>query len=321
MKRTIGFYDDSQRRGGTTRYLSYLLSGIDRQEFDLVFFAPYARPWHKDLVEAGVEVNTLYPEPAAPAPAKPANGSTSNPSDATRLSGRRPRLRLPPAAAWILGTLREIVRLRRLFRKRHVDLLHSNNAGAEPAPIAARLARVPRVIATLHVDSTYDLEGLRGGTRYRLLERACMRSLHHAISVSRATAADWIRRCDLGKQYWRRVTVIHNGVPTGQLRRRRSLEHAKREAGLSDRLVVGSAGRLEPAKGYEYLIRALPGLVQARPDVLVRIAGHGELQQSLTEQARALGVKDHLDFAGFVQDIPGFLESMDMYVQPSLCEA
>jgi glycosyltransferase involved in cell wall biosynthesis len=202
-----------------------------------------------------------------------------------------------------------------------VDLLHSNNAGAEPAPIAARLAGVPQVLATWHVDSTYDLEGLRNGYRYRLLEKTCMRSLHHAISVSRATAADWIARCELGEEYWERVTVIHNGVPAAKLQRTRTVEEAKAALGLSHRLVIESAGRLEAAKGYEYLIRALPEVVRARPDVLVRIAGRGELHAQLAELAGSLGVLDFMEFVGFVDDMRGFLESADIYVQPSLCEA
>jgi glycosyltransferase involved in cell wall biosynthesis len=310
MKKTIGFYDDSERRGGTTRYLSNLLAGINREEFELVFFAPYARAWHKDLTDAGVEIQTLYPEPVAAVTTAPAAASST-----------LPRPTVAPLLRWIVGTLREILNLQKLFRRRQVDVLHSNNAGAEAAPIAARLAGMPRVIATWHVDSTYDLDGVRNGPQYRLLEKSCMRSLHHAISVSRATAVDWIRRCELGESYWKKVTVIYNGVPTGELHRQRSVEEAKRLAGLADRLVVGSTGRLERAKGYEYLIRALPEIVRDQPNVLVRIAGRGELHDQLQEIARSLDVEQHIDFAGFVHDVQGFLESIDVYVQPSLCEA
>jgi glycosyltransferase involved in cell wall biosynthesis len=311
MKKTIGFYDDSQGPGGTTRYLLNLISGLDRSEFDLVFLAPHARSWHSDLVAAGLEVVTLFAEKAAENPVAKA---------ATSPAARAPD-RVPGALAWTLGLTKEVVLLRKLFRRRHVDLLHSNNAGAEAAPIAARMAGVAPVIATWHVDSTYDLAGVRGGWRYRQLEKTCMRSLHHVISVSKATAADWIGRCNLGESYWRRVTVIHNGVDTDKLTRTRSIEDAKAAAGLSGRMVIGSAGRLDAAKGYEYLIRGLPDLVQARPDVLVRIAGRGPLQAELLQLARSLGVERHLDLAGFVDDTRAFLEAVDIYVQPSLCEA
>ena len=314
-KRTIGFFDDSPGPGGTTRYLSNLISGLDRDEFDLVLLALSARAWHRELEPFGVRVVTLAPggpaEPGTPAAA------ASERAPATR--GRQ--VRIPKFVAAWLGLLKEIAQLRRLFRKCRVDLLHSSNAGAEPAPIAARLAGVPIVLATWHVDSTYDLEGTRSGLRYRLLEMLCMRSLHHAISVSHATAADWVRRCRLPKSYGRRITVIHNGIAVDGLRRRVTVAEAKAAAGLGDRLVLGSTGRLEPAKGYEYLIRALPAIVAKYPQTLLRIAGRGELQPGLAELARSLAVEGNLEFTGFVSDIQSFLETLDIYIQPSQCEA
>jgi glycosyltransferase involved in cell wall biosynthesis len=312
-KKTIGFFDGSSGPGGTTRYLFNLISGLSRDDFDLVLFALVPYPWHREFESLGVRVLTL----AAVEAATPV--STESGRDSTQR--HRSHIRIPKCVAWWLGLLKEVMQLRRLFRKVPVDLLHSNNAGAEPAPIAARLAGVPIVLATWHVDSTYDLEGTRSGLHYRLLEMACMRSLHHAISVSHATAADWVRRCHLPKSYRRRITVIHNGIAVEALRRRVTVAEAKAAAGLADKLVLGSTGRLEPAKGYEYLIRALPAIVAKYPETLLRIAGRGELQSRLGELARSLGVAGNLEFTGFVLDIRSFLETLDIYVQPSLCEA
>jgi glycosyltransferase involved in cell wall biosynthesis len=314
MKKVIAFHDESGGLGGTTRYLLSLLGGIDRNEFDLIFFALRSAPWHERLVAGGVEVHTLRSAEPLPSPA----AVTAHSGDA-RGAARKPKL--PPGIAWSLGLAREIAELKRLFGRRHFDLLHTNQAGAEPAPIAARMGGASCILATWHVDSTYDLNRERDGTRYRFLEKACMRSLDHAISVSKATACDWIKRCRLGNEYWQRVSVIHNGVDLRDLRRQRSIEAAKAAEGLAGRLVIVSTGRLDAAKGYEYLIRALPDVVRTRPDVLVRIAGRGELLEPLKQLASATGVNRHIDFVGFTQDVRGFLETGDIYVQPSLCEA
>jgi glycosyltransferase involved in cell wall biosynthesis len=307
-KKTIAYFDDSPQLSGTTRYILTLISEIDRDRYNPVFFAPRASPWHSRLRDAGVDVYTVLPAlpEAGPPPVAAAPPSAA---------------KAPPALGWWLGLAGELRLLRRLFQLRQVDLLHSNNAGTEPAPVAARLAGVPRVIATWHVDSTYDLDGIRSGFRYRTLEKACMRSLHHAIAVSRSTAADWIARCGLGESYWEKVTVVLNGVPADRLIRHESVDSAKAALGLTGRLIVGSVGRLEAAKGYEYLIRGLPELVRARPDVLLRILGRGELRIPLAELARSLGVESHIEFVDFVEDIHEFVESIDIYVQPSLCEA
>jgi glycosyltransferase involved in cell wall biosynthesis len=115
--------------------------------------------------------------------------------------------------------------------------------------------------------------------------------------------------------------VIHNRVDVSRLKRRLSLDEAKRDQGLVGKFVIGSMGRLEQAKGYEYLVRVLPQIRKHHPEAVVRIAGRGPLLDSLTELAIALGASDQVRFQGFTDNVSGFLESMDIYVQPSLCEA
>jgi glycosyltransferase involved in cell wall biosynthesis len=310
-KYVIGYYDESKGPGGTTRYLLTLLAGLNQDEFQPVLFALEDRAWHKDAVALGAKI-VLLKESKDPIPAS-APGPVSS----------RPRpIKLPKKIAWILGTAREISALRQLFNKHAVDLLHSNNAGAEPAPIAARISRVPHVLATLHVDPSYDLENLRNSWNDRLLEMISMRAQHHSIAVSEATACAWIRRCHFSKRRAAdAITVIHNGVDPTRLERTQSIQAAKAKRGWDDKLVIGSVGRLEAAKGYEYLLRALPEIFKAHPDVVVRIAGSGELLGTLKDLAAELGLGDRVEFLGFTANVKDFLESIDIYVQPSLCEA
>jgi glycosyltransferase involved in cell wall biosynthesis len=312
MKKTIGFFDCSTG-GGTARYFSILISGMSRDEFDLILFALSPQAWHRELESLGVRVVTLAPGTAAGA-----SPEGQGPDPPKR---RRRRIPLPKSFGWWLWMVLQTIKLRRLFKEHPVDLLHWNNIGVEAAPFAARLAGVSVVLSTLHVDSTYDLDGSRRGLQYRLLDMLCMRSLHHSISVSRATAVEWFRRCRLPESYWRKVTIVHNGISVESLRRRLPLAQAKAQAGLTGRLVIGCLGRLQPAKGYEFLIRALPSIVAAYPQTLLRIAGPGTLLPQLTDLARSLGVERHLEFTGHTADIRSFLEAIDIFVQPSLCEA
>lgn len=316
--RTIGYYDDGASRGGTTRYLMELLEALDRQRFQPVFFAPQERDWHADLRALDVEVVTLRAATRGDAP----TGAVPSLSPAGPPGAGKRCFRPPAGLAWSAGVALELRRLERLFRQRPVDLLHSNNTGAEVAPIAARLAGIPRVLGTWHVDSTYDLAGSRGALRYRLLERASMLALHRAIAVSEATRQDWLVRCRLGARYEGRVIVIHNGIAPERVERQQPREAARARFNLpTAAVVVGSLGRLDPAKGYEYLIRALPEIVRAEPRALVAIAGRGPLETELRELARHRGVESAVRFLGFVANVREALECMDIYVQPSLCEA
>ena len=85
--------------------------------------------------------------------------------------------------------------------------------------------------------------------------------------------------------------------------------------------MIVSVGRLEPAKGYETLIRALPEIVRAVPSAQVIIGGQGFLKERLLELAESTGLKDRVHFIGFRDEVRDILESGDIYVQSSLCDA
>jgi glycosyltransferase involved in cell wall biosynthesis len=217
----------------------------------------------------------------------------------------------------IAGFLKSAYRLAKHLRAFQFDLFHTQNTGCEEAPLAARLAGIPRIVGTFHTDSTYDLHSERSSWGYRFLERLSNRSLHRAIAVSAATGRNWQRRTFLPSP---RITTIHNGIDAGKFRRQNSRAAAKLKLDLPhDAFVVLGLGRLDEAKGFADLIAAAGMLHAAVPKLLVLIAGEGPLRQSLQNQAQSLGVNVH--FAGFVSEIQPLLDAADLFALPSLCEA
>jgi glycosyltransferase involved in cell wall biosynthesis len=199
-----------------------------------------------------------------------------------------------------------------------VDLFHSQNTGCEEAPVAARWAGVPHVVGTFHVGSTCDIQRQRNGPRYRVLEMVSNRCLHTAIGVSQAAAQDWIQRSWIPKS---RVHVIHNGIDPDKFRRRLQRAEARARLGLGDvEPVIGSVGRLDEAKGYEYLLAAAAALGSEFPGLQVVLAGDGPVFPQLRDQAGKLGIAERVHFLGFQQDVQPVLDSLDVFVLPSLSE-
>ena len=310
----IGYYDDGEHRAGTGRYLCEIIGALDRTRYRPVFFAPRSRAWHHDLRELDVQI--VYPAGVETEPLlKLVN--TTEPLPEMRKTKHRPRLPVPLAFA--LGTGKEIRNLRRLFVREPVALLHSNNTGAEPAPIAARWAGIPHVLGTFHVLPSYDLDGLRNGSRYRLLEAASMRALHHAIACCDAARKDWQVRIGFDTS---RCAVIYNGIDTERVARQATREEARRDLGLRpDAPVIAAVGMLHRYKGFNSLLQALPDVVKMFPDVQVVIAGTGPQEDELQRKAIRLGVSDSVHWLGFCSNVRTLLEAADMYVQPSLVEA
>lgn len=142
-----------------------------------------------------------------------------------------------------------------------------------------------------------------------------------AIAVSESTAEFTTRARLMPAE---RTKVVYLGAPLDEFARPRSAEEiasARAELGIAPgTIAVGTVTRLMPSKGNEYLVSAVPAIVARHPQARVFIAGEGELQGALQEQARALELGDRLTFLGFQRDVAKVLSAYDVLAFPSLWE-
>jgi glycosyltransferase involved in cell wall biosynthesis len=108
----------------------------------------------------------------------------------------------------------------------------------------------------------------------------------------------------------RRLAVIRNGIDTSRFG----------YLGPAPGGPVVMVGRLVAAKGVDHLLRATAIVVRHRPAFRLEIAGDGEARPGLESLARELGLGDHVQFHGHVQDVPGLLARATAVVLPSLSE-
>jgi len=87
-------------------------------------------------------------------------------------------------------------------------------------------------------------------------------------------------------------------------------------------VLLGTAANLFPRKGYDVMLRALPGILAAHPDVHYLLAGTAEpgYAGTLRELAARLGIADRIHMVGFQDPIRPFLGALDLYVHPALME-
>jgi glycosyltransferase involved in cell wall biosynthesis len=108
------------------------------------------------------------------------------------------------------------------------------------------------------------------------------------------------------------VTVVHNGVGVP------AAPAGRRDDGPP---LVGEIARLCAVKGQRELIQALRSL----PDVQALLVGEdleagGEYRELLEREARAAGVADRVELAGYRADVPAILDRLDVVVLPSWLE-
>ncbi|MGH2450610.1 MAG: glycosyltransferase family 4 protein [Candidatus Limnocylindria bacterium] len=122
--------------------------------------------------------------------------------------------------------------------------------------------------------------------------------------------------------------VIEHGMPVIEPRGRRRL---KRRLAMEDRTLISTFGLVDPRKGLEYVVEALPEILVRHPRTLYLVIGqtHPELlkqqgeayRNSLVDTARRLGVTDQLRFVNEYltqADIVDYLLASDVYVTPYL---
>lgn len=86
---------------------------------------------------------------------------------------------------------------------------------------------------------------------------------------------------------------------------------------------IGTAAALTPRKGVEYLLEAAATLLETRDDIQVCIAGEptdaegDEYVSMLRDQVAAAGIEDAVTFHGWVDDMPAYLDTVDIFVLPS----
>ena len=80
-----------------------------------------------------------------------------------------------------------------------------------------------------------------------------------------------------------------------------------------------SVGRLQRRKGFDQVVRALPGLLARGIDVHYAIVGIGDDWDYLQGLARELGVSDRLHLLGHVEpaDLPRWYNACDLFAMPN----
>jgi D-inositol-3-phosphate glycosyltransferase len=154
------------------------------------------------------------------------------------------------------------------------------------------------------------------------------------------TESDLVRHCtriiaSTGKE--KRALVRHYGAPSRKisvvpcgvnLERFRVMDRAqaRRQLGLDGDKIILFVGRIDPLKGADNLIKALPHLNHI-PKLRLMIIGGGEHSQCELDQlqrlAHNLEVQNLVDFRGLIkhEDLPYFYNAADACVVPSYYES
>ncbi len=204
---------------------------------------------------------------------------------------------------FLLGQLRALIHL---LRKERFDLIHAHWLIPQGFIAALGMILTGRKIQLVCTSHGGDLFALRGPI-LQFLKKWVINKSQALTVVSRAmkkTVVDMGVEPDKVEVISMGVDLKHLFTPDQKLTRRKG-----------ELLFVG---RLVEGKGIELLLKAMPGLLEIRPDIRLSIAGAGPLEQELRELAGQLNLSDKIDFLGMVtqEQLPELYQRAALAVFP-----
>ena len=181
--------------------------------------------------------------------------------------------------------------------------------------------KIPKVIVHSHssgidfVDENRRKEILRDHEYYR--ERFSMEYATDVCACSRP-AAEWLFSEKIPRD---RIRILPNAVDVKKFRYHRALRNEmRRKLGVEDRVVIGHVGRYSFTKNQEFLVRCFTKAYKRNPKLYLILIGQGENIAAVRKLVEELGMKEHIRCYGWMENIPDFLQAMDVFCLPSKFE-
>ncbi len=209
-----------------------------------------------------------------------------------------------------------IVSLRQYLLEKTPDVLYSMMIEVNIAAVVAhRFARVDtRLVISEHNTPTISAKGMKDQLALRLAALTYPWA-DHIVTVSQGVRNDLLNIITIPNE---KITVIYNPIDVEHIRKQatESVDHKWfTDPSIS---VVMSAGRHAPQKGFDTLLRAFSYLENSNSRLV--LLGEGNETESLRTLAIELGIKDRVDFLGFVDNPFKYMMSADVFVLSSWYE-
>lgn len=193
------------------------------------------------------------------------------------------------------------------------DIIH----GHEPnvAFIFMRLAKKRGIACrVIHSHNSRGADSLAKKMRNFVLHKWGLRYATHYCACSKK-AALYLYGTD------ENVTIINNAIDIDRFRYREDVREMMRSRlGADGRFVIGHVGRFAPQKNHEYLLRVFAGVLKKTPDAVLLLIGGGDGEAAVRAGAEELGLSGNVIFAGVTDQVPAYMQAMDVLVLPSRYE-
>lgn len=287
MKTRVIWIIDSLGPGGAENITLSLMKNFDKEKFDLrvcVLQVREENPIAKKLEQASIPVDLV----SVPTLRHPTN--------------------LPKIISYLLKYRPQLV---------HTQLEFSDILGS----LGAKLLGIPSV-STLHTVGLINPKEDQSAHWRNELMWFCQRYfMSCVIAVSDDTRNFHVKEGRLPKN---KVITLYNGIDLSLYKdfSQTKLEITKASLGLPiNATVLLTVAVLREQKGIQYMIKAMPTILENVSNLYYLVVGDGEYRETLENLTHSLDLDKYVLFTGHRLDIPEILAAGDIFVLPTLTEA
>jgi L-malate glycosyltransferase len=207
--------------------------------------------------------------------------------------------------------------LKKILKKEEIDLMHVhvwNPASCRYAFRAANSEKIP-IITTEH--DPFKLSPIKN-----IIKKRSLPKINKIIAISNDN-----KRLlqELYPKHRHKIQTIHNGIDTtwwqSQLLRFHKDDRQKIKEQIfharENTLIVITVAELHERKGINYLIEAVPNVVEKYPNLKFVLVGDGPHRKRFESLVQKLKIENHVTFTGQQKNIPQLLKSSDIFCLPS----
>ncbi|MBM9509785.1 glycosyltransferase family 4 protein [Actinacidiphila acididurans] len=260
----------------------------------------HIRDLAEHLIRLGHEVSVLAPADDAPPKPGGLGGAPTLPPYVVS-AGRAVPVPYNGSVARLNFGFLSAARVRRWLHEGRFDVIHIHEPASPSLGLLSCWAAQGPIVATFHTSNPRSRAMIAA---YPILQPA-LEKISARIAVS-----EYARRT-LVEHLGGDAVVIPNGVDVEFFAR---AEPRKQWQGGT----IGFIGRIdEPRKGLPVLMRALPRILEERPETRLLVAGRGDTEEAV--EGLPAAVRERVEFLGMVSDDDKarLLRSVDLYVAPN----
>jgi glycosyltransferase involved in cell wall biosynthesis len=219
-----------------------------------------------------------------------------------------------------LANLFFIFEIKNFLKKEKFDVVHFNSTNALFGAIGTKLTKT-KTVFTFHglsILDPYYKKHIFLKPIYWIIFKFLLLFIDAPIFVSRNNL-EYAQKIKLTKK----GVVIYNGIPEpGFFDREKAINffEEKLKIDLKDRFIIGSIGRLDYQKNYEFLISIFHKILKITEKAICLIIGDGPERKNLENLIKNLNLEDRIFLLGEIKNANQYLKSFDLFILPSRYE-